>query len=423
MSWFSIFRPPVYSTSAAAFKSLVKSNFAAQLSEQIALACAPLVAVLALGATASQTGGLQTAQTLPFLLFALPAGVLADRYARRTLMLAAEAVRAGALLAIVALLASQALQLYSLALLGFIGAAGTVLYSVAAPALVPQLVSRAHLTSANRSIELARSIAFVAGPAMGGSIVGAMGASTAYVLATMLSLVAFGLLVQLPRQSKVAAPAVPAASRAWLELCEGATFVCKHALLRPLMITALLFNTAWFIFQAVYVAYAIERLALNATGVGLTLGCYGAGMVAGALIAPVLSRHVSYGTLVVVGPASALMAALLMLATTFQVSITLAACAMFLFGAGPILWTIATTTLRQTVTPNALLGRVSSVILAATYGARPIGAGIGAIMAAQYGVDACLWASTLFFAAQFAMICVSPVRRLVALPREQNMST
>ncbi|MDQ2148493.1 MFS transporter [Alcaligenaceae bacterium C4P045] len=438
---------------ATAFRRLVQSNFAAQFSEQIALAATPLAAVLAFGATAAQTGALQTAQTLPFLLFALPAGVLADRYARRTLMVTAEAVRAGALLVIVGLLAAQALGLYGLAVVGFVGAAGTVLYSVAAPALVPQLVPRAQLTAANRSIELARSTAFVAGPAAGGSLVGMMGAPAAYALATALSIVALMLLVRLthatpstapspaasafPTSSAAASSATSASSAAacaassspiahaqrqaprkhvWHDLREGAAFVWTHALLRPLLIGSTFFNTAWFILQAVYVAYAIDRLGLNATGVGLTLGCYGAGMVAGALVAPALSKRVSFGTMIMVGPASALLASLLMLTTSNIAAATTAAVAMFLFGAGPILWTIATTTLRQTVTPNAMLGRVSSVILAATYGSRPIGAAIGALLAARFGVDACLWASSACFVVQFAVIGLSPARRLQALP-------
>lgn len=454
-------------TCATAFRRLVQSNFAAQFSEQIALAAAPLAAVLAFGATAAQTGALQTAQTLPFLLFALPAGVLADRYARRTLMVSAEALRAGALLAIVALLASDGLGLYGLAILGFVGAAGTVLYSVAAPALVAQLVPRAQLTAANRSIELARSTAFVAGPAAGGSLVGMMGAPGAYILATALSIVALMLLLRLPdattgmarspAASVPSVPSVPSASPAasapsaasvspappapftsaassspiahlqrqtprqhvWHDLRDGAAFVWQHPLLRPLLIGSTFFNTAWFILQAVYVAYAINRLGLNAMGVGLTLAGYGAGMVGGALMAPALSKRLSFGTMIMIGPASALLASLLMLTTANLAVPMTALVAMFLFGAGPILWTIATTTLRQTVTPNAMLGRVSSVILAATYGARPIGAGIGALLAARFGVDVCLWASSAFFVLQFAVIGRSPARSLKTLPASE----
>ena len=142
-----------------AFRRLASSNLAAQFSEQIALAAAPLAAVLALGADAAQTGYLQTAQTLPFLLLSLPAGVLADRMQRRLLMSAAECARAVSLLCLLALLWSGQLTLPLLAALGFLGAVGTVAYNVAAPALVPRLVAPAELAGANRWLELARSAA------------------------------------------------------------------------------------------------------------------------------------------------------------------------------------------------------------------------------------------------------------------------
>jgi MFS family permease len=78
----------------AAFNRLAWSNLAAQSAEQIGLAAAPLVAVLALGAGTGATGLLQTGQTLPFLLLSIPAGVLADRMSRRRLMAGAEGLRA-----------------------------------------------------------------------------------------------------------------------------------------------------------------------------------------------------------------------------------------------------------------------------------------------------------------------------------------
>src|SRR5207248_4414003 len=116
------------------FNRLAWSNLAAQSAEQIALAAAPIVAVLTLGVAEGQTGLLQTALTLPFVLFAIPAGLLADRISRRSLMAGAEALRALALATIVLLLALGALNLPLLALLGFAAVCGTVVYSVAAPA-------------------------------------------------------------------------------------------------------------------------------------------------------------------------------------------------------------------------------------------------------------------------------------------------
>jgi len=171
----------------AFFNRLAWSNLAAQTAEQVGLAAAPIVAVLALGAGAGETGLLQTAQTLPFLVLSIPAGVLADRMPRRRLMASGEALRALSLIAILALAYRGLLTLLLLALLGFIGAAGTVAYSVATPSLVPGLVPREALAAANGRLELARSAAFAAGPALGGALIGWIGAAPAFGFAAALS--------------------------------------------------------------------------------------------------------------------------------------------------------------------------------------------------------------------------------------------
>src|SRR5579883_1285673 len=141
------------------FNRLAWSNLAAQSAEQVALAAAPIVAVLTLGLAEGQTGLLQTALTAPFVLFAIPAGLLADRLPRRVLMAGAEALRAGALAAILLLIWLGLLTLPWLAAFGFAAVCGTVVYSVAAPALVPSLVTPDLLPAANARIELARSAA------------------------------------------------------------------------------------------------------------------------------------------------------------------------------------------------------------------------------------------------------------------------
>ena len=168
------------------FNRLAWSNLAAQSAEQIALAAAPIVAVLLLGVGEGRTGLLQTALTLPFILFAIPAGLLADRISRRWLMAGSEGLRAAALAGILVLVWLGQLTLPLLALLGFVAVCGTVAYSVAAPALVPSLVSPQLLPAANARIELARTIAFAGGPALGGVLVGWVGAAPAFGFAAAL---------------------------------------------------------------------------------------------------------------------------------------------------------------------------------------------------------------------------------------------
>src|SRR6266478_2961702 len=325
------------------FNRLAWSNLAAQSAEQIALAAAPIVAVLLLGVGEGQTGVLQTALTLPFILFAIPAGLLADRISRRLLMAGSEALRAAALLAILVLIWLGLLTLPLLALLGFVAVCGTVAYSVAAPALVPSLVSPQLLPAANARIELARTIAFASGPALGGALVGWLGAAPAFGFAAALSVIAVVLLSGIYEPTRTPAPR----RHPWQEIREGAAFVLHHPLLRPVFVTQFVFNTAWFLMLAVFVPYAVRHLGLSATGVGVTLAMFGAGMVIGALLATQVMRRLAFGAVIALGPVTGFVAASVMALTTLVPSPWLAGVSIFLLGVGPVLGVITTTTLGQ----------------------------------------------------------------------------
>jgi len=395
----------------ASFRRLAWSNLAAQSGEQIALAAAPMVAVLALGAGAGETGLLQTVLTLPFLLFAIPAGLLADRLERRRLMAQAEALRAAALLGLLALIAFDLLTWSTLALLGFIAVCGTVVFSVAAPSLVPALVKTDALSTANARVELARTTAYAAGPALGGVLVGWTGAAAAFGVAALLSAAAALLLARIEEPARTAAPR----RHPLPEIREGAAFVFQHALLRPVFVTQFVFNVAFFLILAIFVPHAVHNLGLSAFAVGATLAMFGVGMVAGALLAPRIMRSLPFGTIVAIGPIAGLAAAVLMALTIWLPTPLLAGLAFFILGAGPILWVISTTTLRQVVTPQHLLGRVSAINIMA-YGARPIGAGLGALLGGLYGVEICLIVAVAGFLVQALVITVSPAVRLQAQP-------
>ena len=394
------------------FQRLAWSNLAAQSAEQLSLAAVPLVAVLMLGAGPGEIGLLAALQTLPFLLLAIPLGLLADRVSRCQLMVAAESLRALSLLALLAMVLTGRLSIGGLALLGFIGAVGTVCFSVAAPALVPAIVPRQALARANGRLELARSMAFAAGPALAGALVAWAGASSAFVLATLLSGAAVALLLGLAEPARA-----PAARRhALLEIRDGAQFVWQQTYLRPMVIAGTVWNISWFVLQAAYVPYAVRMLGLTAQGVGITLGAYGAGMVVGALLSPRVVAAMPFGRAIQLGPAVSVLAAATMAATLFIPSGVLAGMAFFLFGVGPIVWTITSTTLRQSVTPHAMLGRVSAVFLAVNAGSRPIGAALGGVVGASMGEAACLWLALAGFVLQAAVIFASQLHALRRLP-------
>ncbi len=398
------------------FRGLAWSNLAAQSAEQISLAAVPIVAVLTLGAGPAQIGTLATLQTLPFLLLAIPAGLLADRWSRRQLMIGAEALRALSLLALLAATLAGQLSIALLALLGFIGATGTVAYSVAAPAWVPALVPREALAAANGRLELARSVAYAAGPALAGALVAWAGASMAFALATALSVAAAMFLLRLPEPPRAA----PTERHVIAELRDGARLVWQHPLLRAILLTAVAWNLAWFVLQAVYVPYAVRQLGMDAGAVGITLACYGGGMIAGAALAPRIIAALPYGVAVISGPVGSVIASLAMLATLQWPVAGLAAISFVMFGFGPIIWTITQTTLRQTVTPTAMLGRVSAIFLTVNMGARPLGAALGGAVGAGWGEAAALWLSLGLFLLQLVVIVCSPMRQLKLLPTSVN---
>jgi predicted MFS family arabinose efflux permease len=175
-------------------------------------------------------------------------------------------------------------------------------------------------------------------------------------------------------------------------------------------------NISWFVLQAAYVPYAVRQLGLSAGAVGVTLGAYGVGMMAGALLTSRVVARLPFGRAIQLGPLISVLAALTMVATLAVPSGVLAAVAFFLFGVGPIIWVITSTTLRQTVTPGAMLGRVSAIFLTVNTGARPIGAALGGLVGARWGEPACLVLALAGFVVQAWIIFDSEVRVLERLP-------
>ena len=187
-----------------------------------------------------------------------------------------------------------------------------------------------------------------------------------------------------------------AARRRVCRNCEGAAFVFHHALLRPVFVTQFIFNTASFLILAVFVPYAVRHLGLSAQRRRITLAMFGVGMVVGALLATRIMRRLPFGTVMALGPVTGFAAAVVMALTTSLPSPLLAGLSFFLLGAGPILWVISTTTLRQSVTPPSLLGRVSAINIM-SYGARPLGAGLGALVGGALRRRGCLYLAVAGF--------------------------
>ena len=384
------------------------SNLCAQFSEQIIIAVLPIIAVLSMNASAAETAFIQMINTLPFLLLSIPMGVIADRVSRKKLMIIIEIVRATAIFILFYLTFSGSLSINKIALFGFFIAMGTVIYSVASPALVASFVIKEQLINANRSIEIAKSVAFTAGPALGGILASYLSGGLAFILAFSLSIVSAVFLICLPKE-----PLLEKSGRNIIqELCDGLIFLIKNKYLMPITITAFVFNLSQYLLLSIFAYYVINNLSFTSFEVGASLSLIGLGMLIGSFLYKIISKKINFGFQLSLGPISAFMASILMFLTLIYSAKILVFVAFFFFGFGPIIWTISTVSLRQLVTPSNMIAKVSSVIMTVTFGARPLGAAIGVYISANFGVKSCILAVLIGFLIQLIIILFSKPAKL-----------
>ena len=384
------------------------SNLCAQFSEQIIIAVLPIIAVLSMNASAAETAFIQMINTLPFLLLSIPMGVIADRVSRKKLMIIIEIVRATAIFILFYLTFSGSLSINKIALFGFFIAMGTVIYSVASPALVASFVIKEQLINANRSIEIAKSVAFTAGPALGGILASYLSGGLAFILAFLLSIVSAVFLICLPKE-----PLLEKSGRNIIqELCDGLIFLIKNKYLMPITITAFVFNLSQYLLLSIFAYYVINNLYFTSFEVGASLSLIGLGMLIGSFLYKIISKKINFGFQLSLGPISAFMASILMFLTLIYSAKILVFVAFFFFGFGPIIWTISTVSLRQLITPSNMIAKVSSVIMTVTFGARPLGAAIGVYISAKFGVKSCILAVLIGFLIQLIIILFSKPAKL-----------
>ena len=399
------------------FSALFGAAAGTHTADQLALATLPLTATLVLGAGPDILGLLVAAQSAAWLLVTLPAGVWVDRMPRRTLLLIGLALGLAASIAAVVAAASGIASLLGVA--AFIGASGTVVYVLTSVSLLPSLVPAADLSRSNARLELARAIVSLAAPFVAGLLAQHLSPTWGYGLAAAGAAVALACILALPKAPAPTAgdqrPSLLGAIRT------GARFVVRHELLRGISLCAIFWNFAFFALLAVWAPFALTLLNLDPAGMGLAQSAYGAGMILGALVAPVSSRRLPPLATLIFGPAVSVIAAglFLMAPTAGSTSngFAFAAVGHFLIGFGPMLWLICQTTVRQLVTPAPLLGRVNATVQTAIYGVRPLGALAGGLVAAHAGLQAALVLIAVSFTLSTLVIVLSPLARLRVLPQ------
>ena len=394
------------------FTALLGAAAGTHAADQLALATLPLTATLVLGAGPGVLGLLVAAQSTAWLLVSLPAGAWVDRRPRRQLLITALALGLLASLAAVVAAAAGAASLLGVA--AFLGASGTVVYVLTSVSLLPSLVPTADLSRANARLELARAVVSLAAPFVAGLLAQHLSPTWGYGLEALGAALALACVLALPR---VPAPATGANRPSFLAaIRSGARFVVHHELLRGISLCAIFWNFAFFALLAVWAPLALGPLGLDPARMGLAQSAYGAGLILGALVAPVSARRLPPLATLIFGPAVSVVAAGLFLAAPSGQGFALAAAGFFLVGFGPMLWLICQTTVRQLVTPLSLMGRVNATVQTAIYGIRPLGALAGGLVAAEAGLPSALLLIAAAFALSALAILASPLARLQVMP-------
>ena len=399
------------------FRTLFGATTLSQLGTNVGYVAVPLVAVAALDAGPGQVGALATLSTLAFLLIGLPAGAWVDRMRHRRVLIGADLARALLFASVPLAWWLDALTLGQLYAVVLLTGCATVFFDVGSQSVLPQLVGREALVGANAAVVSLQAAGNVAGRGLGGGLVQLLTAPVA-VLCTALAHLASALRLLALRGGT--APR-PEAARTGLrtQIAEGVRHVLGNAELRALALTASLTNLGSQIVNTMLPVLFVRELHLPASVLGLYWAAGGLGLLLGARCARPLAARLGLGrTLALAGPVlapAALLVPLIGRGPWLWLAGAGWALAMFKTGMDNVLGV----SLRQGMTPDALLGRMNATFRFMLTGALAIGAALSGLLGEAAGVRPTLWTGGALLAVAFLPVLLSPVRRRRTLPGER----
>ena len=372
----------------AGFGRLWTAQSVSSLGDGVTYAALPLLA-LTLTRDPMMLAVITATGTLPWLLFGVLGGALADRWDRRRTMRVADAARAVLLATAAAAAALDVLSIPLLAAVAFLLGLGGLFFDTAVTAYLPDLLGRdpAHLERANSRLRGTQTAASgFAGPPAGSALL-ALGRAVP-LLADAVSFASSALLVRslpaAPRPGPEARESLLRQARA------GASYVFRDRLLLGLALRPAVGNIAFLAVETVLPLFARERLGIAAFGYGVLLTAEAAGGLLGTGIASVLGRRLGTGTALTCTAAAEGLAILGLAAAPdpYVAGLALAVC-----GAGMGATMVLGPSLRQAIVPARLMGRVASTSRMLAMCAAPSGAFLGGWLATTYSLRAPLYAA------------------------------
>jgi len=402
----------------------------------------PIIAVVALRQPEAMIGVLAAMQLVPGIFLAMLAGGFVDRGRKRRILIVADLVR-GALVASLTLAWELgALSMPQLIIVGAGVGAASALFQITDVAYLPQLIGRRRLAEGNAKLETTEAIAEITGPASAGVLISALGAPGAVVIDALSYLWSAIMLGRIraadapgetgsPAADELASPPAPGGGaddvdvdasasvmRTGQDFRIGMRAVFGHPLVRPIVLTLMMWSVTGGFFVALYTPFCLRALGLPESAFGVIIAMGGVGSLGGALLGRGLARALGVGRTLIA-------TATLSLAFTLFIPIaglgaprplTIAFLVLHqLLGDGfSVAFVILAVTLRQTALPRGVLGRANAAIYVSTTGMLVVSAVIAGALASLAGIRAAMWIGTLV--GLIAPALLWPLRHLREMP-------
>jgi len=373
------------------FRLLLAGQALSQLGFQFSTLAMPVLAVVLLHATEEQMGYLNAADFAAFLVVGLLAGGWVDRWRKRRVMLAADLVRATAVLVIPILWATGSLAIWHLYLIGAVIGVATVFFDVSYQSYLPILLPGRLVGPGNGVLEGTSQVARLAGPGIAGALLAVLAAPLLLVANAVGFLISACCLAFIRDQERPQAK--HERRRLLTEIAEGVRFVAGEPLLRLLVITVALANIGSTIMFTVFPILVLRDLALppQLLGVILTFGAIGG--IAGSFAAPRVSDGIGQGpTLRLTLVLSAFGVVLLPYAAHVpSVALALLCLGEALMSFSVVMFNVVQVTTRQRLCPPRLLGRMNASIRFVVWGVMPLAALASGALGGWLGTLATVW--------------------------------
>jgi MFS family permease len=389
--------------------------------DQVTQLGVPLVAVLVLGADATQMGTLLAVGLLPHLLFSLPAGVWLDRVrVRRRLMIAADIGRAVLIASIPIAYVAGALTVAQLYVVGFLTGSLAVIFDISWSTLLVAVARREAFVEANALFSGSRALAFVGGPPLAGGLVQVLSAPIALV-ADAISFV--GSAFYLGRIHATEPPIEFVEESIRTRLSTGLLFLFRDSIMRPILLSAATINLFNFGFQALFILYVTSVLGVSPGILGAALGAGAVGGLIGAVIAARVGRRIGLGAAYALGcvlfPVPLVLVPLV--SGPPEAVLVMLFGTEFLAGLGVQILDINVSAVITARTPDAIRARAGGAFRFVNYGIRPVGAFLGGLLGGIIGVRETLFVVTIAASVGILWLIGSPIPRLRELPESADL--